>query len=114
MDHEVDRSGQRNGGKKGNEYHNMTIFVIIQQHVDTPNRLAAAIKAAYPNDTYALEGNAWLISDNSTAVDVSNRIGITDGEAGSAVVIEAASYYGRANPAIWSWIKAKWEGGPNG
>jgi len=29
---------------------------------------------------------------------------------GSAVVIEAASYFGRANPAIWSWIKTHWEG----
>lgn len=92
----------------------MTIFVIIQQPDVDPGRLEAAVKTAYPNDYYDLGGGAWIVSDNSTAVDVSSRIGITEGAAGSAVVIEAASYYGRANPAIWSWIKAKWEGGPNG
>ncbi len=92
----------------------MTIFVIVQQNSDVPNSLQAAIKAAYPNDTYDLGGNSWLISDSITAVEVSNKIGITNGEAGSALVVEAASYYGRANPAIWSWIKTKWEGGPNG
>jgi hypothetical protein len=80
----------------------MTIFIIVQQQSVVENRLSAAITEAYPDDVYKLEGNAWLVSDNTTAVDVSNKIGITNGDAGSAVVVEAASYYGRANPAIWS------------
>ena len=76
--------------------------------------LSVAIFQAYPDDTYDLGNGAWLISDSVTAKEVSDKIGISDGTNGSAVVIEAASYFGRANPAIWSWIKAKWEGGPNG
>lgn len=92
----------------------MTIFVVIQQADAGPPRLESALKSAYPDDMYNLGHGAWLVSDNGTAIDISNKLKITDGEAGSALVIETASYYGRANPAIWSWIKSKWEGGPNG
>ncbi|WP_157046502.1 hypothetical protein [Roseovarius sp. 217] len=97
----------------------MTIFVIMRQAEADHNRLGSAIKRVYPNDTYPLGDGLWLISDSATAVEVSNKIGITSATGsnvtvGSAIVVEAASYYGRANPAIWSWIKTKWEGGPNG
>lgn len=92
----------------------MTIFAVIQQPHPSHSALSVAIFQAYPDDTYDLGNGAWLISDSVTAKEVSDKIGISDGTNGSAVVIEAASYFGRANPAIWSWIKAKWEGGPNG
>ena len=92
----------------------MSIFIVVKQQPVSAGDLGAVIKAAFPEDVYELGDNAWLVSDSGTAVEVSNKIGITDGSVGAAVVIEAASYYGRANPAIWSWIKAKWEGGPNG
>jgi hypothetical protein len=92
----------------------MSIFIIVRQLPVPESDLGVAIKAAFPDDVYELGDGAWLVSDSSTALDVSNKIGITEGKVGSAVVIEAASYYGRANPAIWSWIKTKWEGGPNG
>lgn len=92
----------------------MTIFTVVQQPHAGPVNLNGAIKEAYPEDTFDLGNGAWLISDNGTALEVSEKIGITDGSNGSALVVEMASYYGRANPAIWSWIKSKWEGGPNG
>lgn len=98
----------------------MTIFVIIRQADRDSDRLASAIAENYIDDFYALSDGVWLVSDHSTAMDVSRKVGITSASDGpptslcSAVVIEAASYYGRANPAIWSWIKTKWEGGQHG
>jgi|LauGreDrversion4_2_1035121.scaffolds.fasta_scaffold456299_2 hypothetical protein len=99
----------------------MPIYVVIRQASTDTNALRAALQKAYPEDLYALSDDAWLVSDSTTAVDVSNKIGITGPKTEglspaplSAMVLETASYYGRANPAIWSWIKAKWEGGPNG
>lgn len=58
----------------------------------------------------SLPGGAWLVAGQGTAQDVSNRIGITDGHVGSALVVEASSYYGRASPDVWSWVKSNWEG----
>ncbi|MCH8166923.1 MAG: hypothetical protein IIC03_03215 [Proteobacteria bacterium] len=92
----------------------MTIFVIIRQAGTDVEKLGKAIASAYPDDIYDLGDGAWLVSDTATAKDISDNIGITDGKIGSAVIIETASYFGRANPAIWSWIKAKWNGAPNG
>lgn len=92
----------------------MAIFAIIQQPgAPSSANLPTAILTKYPVTNYAVGNGVWLVADSGTAVDVSNRIGVTPGEdAGSAMVLEIASYYGRANPAIWSWIKANWEGAP--
>lgn len=92
----------------------MSIFIIVQQKAVETTTLGEAIHEAYPDNVYDLGEGTWLVSDSSTAMAVSEKIKVTGGESGSAVIIEAASYFGRANPAIWSWIKANWEGGSNG
>lgn len=91
----------------------MAIFLIIKQASADQAVLGLAISSTYPDDTYELGDGAWLVSDSATAQGVSDKIGITRGEVGSALIVEAASYYGRANPAIWSWIKEKWGGSPS-
>lgn len=87
----------------------MTLFTIIQQPGTVGNKLANAVSAAYPDDVYDLGNGAWIVSDSATAKEVSDKVGISEGENGSGVVVEVASYFGRANPAIWSWMKTKWE-----
>jgi hypothetical protein len=65
-----------------------------------------------------LSQESWLVVNVGAAFDVCRKLGLVksidepdaDPILGSAVVIEAASYFGRANPAIWSWIKTHWEG----
>jgi hypothetical protein len=92
----------------------MTIFTIIQQPGTVGDKLANAVVAAYTDDLYDLGNGAWLVADSATAMEVSKKVGITDGINGSGIVVEVASYYGRTNPAVWSWIKAKWEGSVGG
>lgn len=92
----------------------MTLFTIIQQPGTIGDQLSNAVKAAYPDDVYVLGNGAWIVSDSVTARDVSDKIGISEGDNGSAIVVEVASYFGRANPSIWSWMKAKWEQSPSG
>ena len=92
----------------------MAIFLVLQQRPNATEALSKAIHESYPENFYELGDGAWLISDSSTAKAVSDRLGITEGVNGSGIVVEFASYYGRANPAIWSWIKSKWEAGPHG
>ena len=65
----------------------MTIFAVIQQPHPSHSALSVAIFQAYPDDTYDLGNGAWLISDSVTAKEVSDKIGISDGTNGSAVVI---------------------------
>jgi hypothetical protein len=84
----------------------MAIFAIIPQPNINTHNLSAAVSAVYRDAHYALDGGAgWLISAKATAKDVSDKLQITDGTSGAALIIEMASYFGRANPAIWTWIK---------
>jgi hypothetical protein len=95
----------------------MTVFVIIPQPNPNASRLPGAIKAAFPGPdaVYDLdEGKGWLVSSTGTAQSVSEKLGITTGENGGALVIEMASYFGRANPNIWSWIRSSLEKPVNG
>ncbi|WJI78957.1 MULTISPECIES: hypothetical protein [unclassified Mesorhizobium] len=93
----------------------MAIFLIVPQPHTSGHKLGPAIAANFPNANYALEGEAgWLVSANLSVMDLSGRLGITDGSNGAAVIVEAASYYGRANPNTWSWIKANWDSTKNG
>jgi hypothetical protein len=92
----------------------MTLFAIIQESGANSDKLAASISKLYPDATYVIDSRAWVVSDTLTAKGVSDKLGISDGENGSALIFEVASYFGRSNPAIWSWMKSKWEGAPSG
>lgn len=92
----------------------MSIFVVIQQNSSGPGGSLAQRIATIGTPHYKLADGVWLVSNAGTARDTSEKLGIAEGETGTAVVTEVASYFGRANPAIWSWIKQNWEGKPLG
>lgn len=91
----------------------MTIFaVLLPDNADVP-RLEKAIGAAFDGNYLKVGEKQFLVSAaSSTAVEVSNKIGIT-GESstfpGSAIVFATSSYFGRAPTPVWDWIKAKLE-----
>ena len=88
----------------------MTIFAVIKQSGTNSEKLAGAVARQFPQQHYDLGNGTWLVAETGTASDVSTKLGITpEGAAGSAVILEVASYYGRANPAIWTWVKSNWE-----
>jgi hypothetical protein len=88
----------------------MTIFAVIKQPGPNSDKLASSVEDTYPQKHYDLGDGSWLIAESGTASDLTTKLGITpEGLNGSALVIEVASYYGRANPAIWTWIKTNWE-----
>ena len=90
----------------------MTVFVVIPQPNPNAGRLATAIAETFPQEgsVYALDdGKGWLISATGTAQSISEKLGVTSGENGGALVLEMASYFGRANPNIWSWIRSSLE-----
>ena len=91
----------------------MTVFAIIPQPNPNTPKLGGVITATFQGETIPLEGSAgWLVSTKGTAQELSAKLGVTSGDNGAAVIIEIASYFGRANPNIWSWIKTKLEAPP--
>jgi hypothetical protein len=93
----------------------MPVFAIIPQPNPNTPKLAGAISAHFPNDNLGLDGGkAWLVSTKGTVQELSGKLGVTSGDSGAAVIVEVASYYGRATPDIWSWIKTKMESQPSG
>ncbi|PBN44648.1 hypothetical protein [Sphingobium sp. D43FB] len=91
----------------------MTIFTVIRQP-GTNNDLAGAVAEHFASTNYRLNDESWLIATTGTARQVSDILGLSDGSRASGVVIEVASYFGYANPAIWTWIKNNWTTPPNG
>jgi hypothetical protein len=93
----------------------MPVFAIIPQPNENTPKLGALVASKFPGEHTALDGNAgWLVSAKSTAQEMSANLGITSGENGAAIVIEVASYFGRANPNIWTWLKNKLESSASG
>jgi hypothetical protein len=92
----------------------MSVFAVISPSPSAP-LLESAITTKFADAHYELGNGVWLVAGAGSAIEVSEKLGITPNtESSSAIVLEAASYYGRANPAVWSWIKSQWEGGANG
>jgi hypothetical protein len=88
----------------------MPVFAIIPQSNPNTPKLAGVIATNFVTESVSLEGDkGWLVSTKGTAQELSERLGVTSGENGAAIILEIASYFGRANPNIWSWIKIKME-----
>jgi hypothetical protein len=85
----------------------MTIFAILR--VSEPAKVKAALVENYRDDHIDLGASEWMVSDKGTAVDVSNKLKISEGENGIAIIVGVAGYYGRAPTPIWDWMKAKLE-----
>jgi hypothetical protein len=93
----------------------MAIFAVIVQTAPEGDGLAVSVQQHFPDANYQLDGgHGWLVAAKATAQQVSDTLGITNGKVGAALVFEVASYFGRANPNIWTWIKGNWEAGRNG
>lgn len=92
----------------------MTIFSIIA--IQDPASVLKAAREAYGDDYLEVTENACLVSDNSTAIHVTTKLGLVTEDKkrgptqGSAVITSVGSYFGVANPNIWEWMKAKIEG----
>ena len=90
----------------------MAIYAIISQPNTNAPALKDAITANYPIHFPMEGGVGWLVATSGPASGISDKLGITNGTAGAGIVVEVASYFGRANPNIWSWIKTNWEAAP--
>lgn len=96
----------------------MTIFAVL---MPIPQQaLVEEITKSFPEDYLSLNETQYLISTRGTVVELATKLGIYDEKqpekpaTGVAVLLTISSYFGRASPTIWDWIKAKLESPPSG
>jgi hypothetical protein len=89
----------------------MTIFAIIA--ASESSKVGAALENQFQGNYLQVGATDYLVAASpniaATAKDLSDKLGITDGTNGSALVLNVAGYYGRAIPNIWEWIAAKFQ-----
>jgi hypothetical protein len=85
----------------------MKIFAVLFESKSDAGELA--IKKIYPNDHIKISELSWLVSDNGTSKEISDKLGFSEGKLGSNVVLSTNGYFGWASNSIWEWAKAKTE-----
>ncbi|HQS15055.1 hypothetical protein [Reyranella sp.] len=91
----------------------MTIFAILTP-AENP-QLGSDIARLFPENHFQVAPNQWLVAaSGTTAKEVSDKLDITEGGKGKALIISVGNYYGRHSTDLWEWIKAKWDLKPNG
>ena len=83
------------------------IFAIMAPSGDGVDGLGQALERLIPHDFLKVGPGQWLASYAGTAKDLSDALGVTQGHVGTAIIIAAAGYYGRADSHVWEWINAK-------
>ena len=91
----------------------MTIFAIIASSGPLSGGLTADIVAHAEFRHLRVADHLWLVAGGGTAKEVADKLGISEGKKGSAIVLEISSYWGRATPDVWSWVKTNWEATEN-
>jgi hypothetical protein len=86
----------------------MAIFIVNFTSDSTQNaQVAAAIRAQFPLDHISISSLAMAVSFAGTAEELSKRLQISEGASHGGVVTQVSSYFGRANPALWTFFQAK-------
>lgn len=86
----------------------MNIYVIIPTQ-PTHTKLDELIKKEFEGYNYHLPQGEWLVAFNGTSRELSDKLGISDGSNGSAIIVGISGYYGRASTDLWEWIRVKSE-----
>jgi hypothetical protein len=87
----------------------MTVFAVL---LPTPQpSLAARIEEKYAGSVFKINDTQYLVSARSTAVEVTEKLGLNLADAieASAIIFAVSSYWGRAPTTVWDWIKARME-----
>jgi sarcosine oxidase gamma subunit len=84
----------------------LTSLFAIMAPSDDP-KLEAAIQAKFPADQLKVGPGQWIIAATGTSKDISDQLGLTEGDVGSAIIVSFSGYYGRASTNIWEWIASR-------
>jgi hypothetical protein len=69
--------------------------------------LQAALNTHYADNYLKVGPGQYIVAGRTTAVELSNQLGITQGLNGLAIVAVISGYYGRTDKNIWDWMALK-------
>ena len=84
----------------------MAIYVIC--NVLRPVKMETALKNSLSKDDYKrlAPHPEWLVSSPLASPEIAKHIGITDGEAGAALVFRTTTFDGKALPGVLDWLES--------
>jgi hypothetical protein len=90
----------------------MPIYMVSA--LTNPNEVATAVQEKVQEaDRYRLAPVGWLVKHSGTTKELSDLLGVTSdipmatAPLGSVVITLVGSYYGRAQPDLWEWIRTR-------
>lgn len=85
----------------------MGVFAVISPTPDP--ELAERIGTASGGKCFAYSDRSWLVKFDGTSMKLARELKADGDGDQSAIVLSVSSYYGRANPQIWEWLRTHWE-----
>lgn len=85
----------------------MAVFAVVCLS-DSSEQLEQAIRGA-GFEYLRLPSDNFLVQYSGTTKDLSDRLGVSEGTSGNAIVMPVKSYYGRAEATVWEWLEAHWD-----
>lgn len=87
----------------------MGLFAVLVPNENT--QFIHRIEGVFPDsDRYRITPTQWVVSSRSTAQQVSDMLGISEGTPIGGVVFKITAYWGRSEPTLWEWMASKIEG----
>jgi hypothetical protein len=84
----------------------MAIFLVVGK--DPPfDKLERALAQYFPNNYLIVKPGIWLVSGYGLAKDISDRLGISDGQTAQGIVLSINGYWGFESNVIWEWLALK-------
>ena len=83
----------------------MTIFAIIP--TSGKDKILQEIKSQFPQEFFPVSNGDVLVSFNGTSKELSDKLKISEGVSGTALVLLVNGYFGRATPDVWEWLNLK-------
>lgn len=92
----------------------MAVFMIVPADHTQPGALAAALQAAAVGelklDYMTLPVSGFLVSFSGTTQELSEKLGVSNGSVGGAIITHVGSYWGWAPSNVWEWLSSRWNG----
>lgn len=87
----------------------MAVFAVITSNA--PGQLESIITAKMqPQDVHKVDEKTWFVNAQGPIVtpkELSDFLGVSNGEAGRALVLHITSYYGYHAKETWDWLNVK-------
>lgn len=87
----------------------MAVFIIISTDPDQNNLDSITSELRLLElPSFHLNNGEILVSFNGTSRELSDKLSISDGRNGPAIITAVSSYYGRTSTDVWEWMSAHW------